>query len=302
MFTVEMNQNDGLSKKKIAHFISLLRERLKSLPASTQFKLTDQEWAASASIDVPLSQKPFNVKGYFQFKPPSKVFALGSIMYDTMLSQDKPMIDICVLPPKDFYDDKDHLNHRYFRKRALYLTWIATKLRDQNSDLVRNLRFSFDFHPMRPVLIFRSTKKNLKVDFRLLIGCQEFIRLDRFLPHQNNIRPHWYKTTTQPPDPDSYLATPFYNSMILQDLNLVSSRTLIQEQLGSEPKLKECIKIAKAWSKRKGFQKLLTFPLTMFVIYLFKKNILKTKMNLNQMFRQTLLAFGEHFLLKNFKI
>ena len=273
MSEVENDKKISILKKKIAIFVNNLRKCLKSIPASSKFKITDQEWAASASIDVPLIQKPFNVHGYFQFESPSKVFAVGSIMYDTLL-ENNSMIDICLLPSKTFYQDKDYLNHRYFRKRALFLTWIAFQLRDNHSDLVKNLRFSFDFHPMRPVLLLNSTQKSLKFDFRLLLGASEFIRPERFLPTQNNVRPHWYNNSTKSPETDSYLATPFYNSMILHDLNLVSSHLLLKEHIGSEKNVKECIKLVKIWCNRKGFQKILNFPLSIFVIYLFKKNIL----------------------------
>jgi U3 small nucleolar RNA-associated protein 22 len=64
------------------------------------------------------------------FAPPTSVSIIGSHATDTAIQGDN-VVDVAVAMPASCFDHKDHLNHRYHAKRALYLAAVAQHLRKQ---------------------------------------------------------------------------------------------------------------------------------------------------------------------------
>ena len=88
---------------------------------------------------------------------------------------------------------KDYLNHKYHVKRALYLAYIAGKLKE--SGLVEEMHFTQGCgNPLKPVL---EVKPKEKLGKRVLIVVHlsppvGAFKLVRFSPEKNNVRPNWY--------------------------------------------------------------------------------------------------------------
>lgn len=63
-----------------------------------------------------------------RFHPPANVRLVGSWAAETA-AQPLAAVDVAVEMPRMCFDEKDHLNHRYFARRAQYLGELATALR-----------------------------------------------------------------------------------------------------------------------------------------------------------------------------
>lgn len=64
------------------------------------------------------------------FVAPTRVYMVGSHATKTAIQQDS-VVDVAVELPASCFERKDHLNHRYLSKRALYLAALATVLANQ---------------------------------------------------------------------------------------------------------------------------------------------------------------------------
>lgn len=282
----------SVESESLLNFLQKFKKRLSAIPPSLDLKITDQEWVKNSDVQVPIIQHPFETRGRFQFNPPEKVVVVGSFIYDTLLKS-KKIIDVLVFMPSICLSPKDNSNHRYFRKRALYLTWIASYLNGECCDIIESSHFSYDYHPMRPVLLVKPIVNGGSFMVRILIGAPQFHELERFLPDRNNVRPSWFlgvETTVE-----SYEPTPFYNSMILHDILIKDIHKSIK-MFASETNVRDCIILIKLWSWNKGFRQFVSFPLTMFLVYCLKKNLVKPRMSPVQLFRKILVLFSKLIL------
>ena len=82
--------------------------------------------------------------------PPKVVSLVGSLAYGTATTG-TIVADMAVEMPRETFDEKDYLNHRYHVKRAVYLTCVAEYLEQQACikvrgwDLMNNdSRFAFN--------------------------------------------------------------------------------------------------------------------------------------------------------------
>ena len=71
-----------------------------------------------------LLQRPLKVH------PPLAVNLIGSLAFGTATAEDV-IADVAMEMPRESFDEKDHLNHRYHVKRAVYLTSVAQFLEQQ---------------------------------------------------------------------------------------------------------------------------------------------------------------------------
>jgi hypothetical protein len=68
------------------------------------------------------------VQRALRFHPAARVYAIGSWAARTM-ARPGTVVDVAVEMPRACFDEKDHLNHRYFARRAQYLGHLAAALR-----------------------------------------------------------------------------------------------------------------------------------------------------------------------------
>lgn len=151
----ELLKEVRLSEKKkdrIDAFLLEVNHRIKRVPSTPESELTDQAWLP-AGIRVPFHQVPYTVKGSFHFLPPAQVTVVGSYPLDTCIRPDIT-VDMALTMPREILQDKDLLNQRYFRKRALYLAHLAHHL--ARDPLFGSVRFSYiNGCHMKPSLLLR---------------------------------------------------------------------------------------------------------------------------------------------------
>ncbi|XP_055936772.1 nucleolar protein 6-like [Argiope bruennichi] len=280
-------------KEKIHQWLETFKEFLRNIPETSPVSIEDL--ALENDVKIPIPQIPKNTKGSFKFVPPSNMIEIGSFALGTMCSS-VPVIDIAVEIPKTFWFGMDFLNHRYHRKRALYLAYIASFLLQEN-DLISDLKFTYQSEDyLKPVLlVIPKDFENVTVCLTAYPSSNAF-KLSRFVPSKNNVRSSWYFENSEDMD-HSVLessATPHYNASVLFDLLLPDINDYLKEKLHTQS-IKDGIILLKLWCTQRGlcsgFGRLNGFILSMFVAYLLKKQKITPLMSAYQVFRSALLGF-----------
>ncbi|XP_012882142.1 PREDICTED: nucleolar protein 6 [Dipodomys ordii] len=290
----ELLKEVRLSEKKkdrIDAFLKEVNQRIKKVPSIPEAELTDQSWLP-AEVRVPLHQVPYNVKGSFCFLPPTQVTVVGSYLLGTCIRPDIN-VDMALTMPREILQDKDGLNQRYFRKRALYLAHLAYHL--AQDPLFGSVRFSYtNGCHLKPLLLLRPHGKDEHLVTVRLHICPplDFFRPCRLLPNKNNVRSAWYLGQSPPEGGSPEPPTPHYNTWILQDTAMESHAQLLSAVLGSALGLKDGVALLKVWLRQRELDKGLGgfngFIVSMLVAFLVSTRKIHTTMSGYQVLRSVL--------------
>uniref|UniRef100_A0A452SLX4 Nucleolar protein 6 n=1 Tax=Ursus americanus TaxID=9643 RepID=A0A452SLX4_URSAM len=275
-------------KERIDAFLREVNQRVLKVPSTLKTELTDQTWLP-AGVRVPLHQVPYTVKGCFRFLPPAQVTVVGSYLLGTCIRPDIN-VDMAVTMPREILQDKDGLNQRYFRKRALYLAHLAHHL--GQDPFFGSVRFSYtNGCHLKPSLLLRPRGKDERLVTVRLHPCPppDFFRPCRLLPSKNNVRSAWYRGQSPPGDEPP---TPHYNAWVLQDMTLESHVQLLSTVLGSALGLKDGVALLKVWLRQRELDKGLGgfsgFLVSMLVAFLVSTRKIHTTMSGYQVLRSVL--------------
>ncbi|XP_027625610.1 nucleolar protein 6 isoform X2 [Tupaia chinensis] len=287
----ELLKEVKLSEKKKDRIDTFLREvnqRIMKVPSVPETELTDQAWLP-AGVRVPLHQVPYTVKGRFRFLPPTQVTVVGSYLLGTCIRPDIN-VDVALTMPREILQDKDGLNQRYFRKRALYLAHLAHHL--AQDPLFGSVHFSYaNGCHLKPLLLLRPHGKDERLVTVRLHPCPppDFFRPCRLLPTKNNVRSAWYRGQSPPGDGSPEPPTPHYNTWVLQDTALESHVQLLSTVLGSASGLKDGVALLKVWLRQRQLDKGLGgfngFLMSMLVAFLVSTRKIHTTMSGYQVLR-----------------
>ena len=102
---------------------------------------TMAEWLEKFNLKIPLEFS--KMKKNFEFLPPNVIETIGSFVDQSLLvkssSRHASLVDLLVEIPHRCIHKKSYLNNEYHEKRAVYLCYLAKKLRQNSS---RILEFS----------------------------------------------------------------------------------------------------------------------------------------------------------------
>nr|CAD7423699.1 unnamed protein product [Timema monikensis] len=237
-----------------------------------RLQLSDQGWLQSMNVKMPMKQQPFGGKGSFQFIKPSAVSIIGSFASNCCVGPDV-CVDLAVEMPqalhnaRDFtpesakrsaeqcFQQSDHLNERYLRKRALYLCHLAGTL--HSCHLVQSASFRLcQGDPSRPVLEVRPAGKLGK---RVVVALRPVpqsgvFKLARFSPEKNNVRPSWFFTTSDAIE-EPYPPTPHHNHSTIQDLVSTANQEYCRLALEGHSNIKDGIRLLKVWLTQRKLNK-----------------------------------------------
>ncbi|OXB79791.1 UNVERIFIED_CONTAM: hypothetical protein H355_012851 [Colinus virginianus] len=241
-------------KKKIDAFLHEINNLLSSIPETPETDITDQTWLPKG-VKVPFLQVPFSVKGKFRFMPPAELSVVGSYLLGTCI---KPEInvDVAVTMPREILQDKDNLNQRYHRKRALYLAHIAQHLSKKN--LFGSVKFAYmNCNHLKPILLLRPQGKDEKLVTVRLHACPapSFFKPSRFYPNKNNVRTAWFLEQSTPKEGTPEPATPHYNNSILCDTVLLSHLHFLSGVSTDFPGMKDGLALLKVWLNQRQLSK-----------------------------------------------
>ncbi|XP_077004029.1 nucleolar protein 6 [Tamandua tetradactyla] len=278
-------------KQRIDAFLQEINQQILRVPPTTETQLTDQAWLP-AGVQVPLHQVPFTVKGCFRFLPPANITIVGSYLLGTCIRPDIN-VDVALTMPREILQDKDGLNQRYFRKRALYLAHLAHHL--AQDPLFGSVHFSYaNGCHLKPLLLLRPCGKDERLVTVRLYPCPppDFFRPCRLLPTKNNVRSAWYRGQNLSGDGSSEPPTPHYNTWVLQDTALESHMQLLSSVLGSAPGPKDGVALLKVWLRQRELDKGLGgfngFLVSMLVAFLVSTRKIHTTMSGYQVLRSAL--------------
>uniref|UniRef100_A0A8C3CHV7 Nucleolar protein 6 n=1 Tax=Cairina moschata TaxID=8855 RepID=A0A8C3CHV7_CAIMO len=278
-------------KKKIDAFLHEINSLLSAIPETSESDLTDQSWLPG-DVKVPFLQVPFDVKGKFRFLPPAQLSVVGSYLLGTCI---KPEInvDMAVTMPREIFQDKDNLNQRYHRKRALYLAHIAHHFSKEK--LFGSVKFAYmNSSHLKPILLLRPQGKDEKLVTVRLHACPApgFFKLSRFHPSKNNVRTAWFMEQSAPKEGAPEPPTPHYNNSILCDTVLLSHLQFLSSAATDFPGMKDGIALLKVWLNQRQLSKGLGcfngFLVSMLVAYLLVKRKIVRVMSGYQVLRNVL--------------
>ncbi|XP_061224989.1 nucleolar protein 6 [Neopsephotus bourkii] len=278
-------------KKKIDAFLHEINSLLSAIPETPETELTDQAWLPK-DVKVPFLQVPFSVKGRFRFMPPTELKVVGSYLLGTCI-RPEINVDMAVTMPREIFQDKDNLNQRYHRKRALYLAHIAQHLSKQQ--LFGSVKFAYmNSNHLKPVLLLRPQGKDEKMVTVRLHACPApgLFKPSRFYPSKNNIRTAWFVEQSTPKEGATDPPTPHYNNSILCDTMLLSHLQFLSSAATDFPGMKDGVALLKVWLKQRQLSKGLGcfsgFLVSMLVAYLLMKRKIVKMMSGYQVLRSTL--------------
>ncbi|XP_065716662.1 nucleolar protein 6 [Patagioenas fasciata] len=278
-------------KKKIDAFLHEISSLLSAIPETPETELTDQAWLPKG-VKVPFLQVPFSVKGRFRFLPPAELKVVGSYLLGTCI---KPEInvDVAVTMPREIFQDKDNLNQRYHRKRALYLAYIAQHFSKEK--LFGSVKFAFmNSNHLKPILLLRPQGKDEKMVTVRLHACPApgLFKPSRFYPSKNNVRMAWFMEQSTPKEGAAEPPTPHYNNSILCDTVLLSHLHFLSSAATDFPGMKDGLALLKVWLNQRQLSKGLGcfsgFLVSMLVGYLLMKRKIVKMMSGYQVLRSTL--------------
>lgn len=302
--TEELLKTIKLSEKRlnfIESFSSAITDFLTALPSEEkETPVHELKWLKKNRVVPPIDDNLLfdSTPIKFQFISPASVFPIGSFRSKTVINAD-PVLDMCVDIPNDFFSKGNHLNGIYHRKKALYLSFLASKL--SKWDQISECKFSYAHGNLfQPILMLRPAGKYGKhIVFSLRAVCsEESFKIERLSPEKSNVKQ--LKVVSESDSKivknEEHSATPHYNSSILGDLNTKFNDTNISNIIGDNQHIRDAILLLKIWCKQREFDLgpfgFNGFIISMFVTYLIQKNLITPSMNSYQIIRQVWIHLG----------
>ncbi|KAI9096592.1 Nrap protein [Phlyctochytrium arcticum] len=216
---------------------------------------------ASEGIHIPFPEvkPPSDAQYKFGFKKPTKVFVVGSYLMKTLAKGPSGSnVDLAIQMPESLFQEKDHVNYRYFYKRAYYLSVLAAELKKRQDDLGITLEFeAFQNDRRRPILVLRSTGSVPEYNFaKLGFQIRIFVTIPstvfppaRLAPGRNNVRPSYIS----PNSTADHTPTPHYNAALLHDTTPVTHMNILHQHVTNCAGFRDACILAKVWLNQRGF-------------------------------------------------
>ncbi|XP_067320780.1 nucleolar protein 6 isoform X2 [Anolis sagrei] len=278
-------------RQRIDSFLHEINALLSKIPEAPERDITDQSWLPKG-VKVPLLQFPFNVKGKFRFLPPAEVKVVGSYLLGTCIKPEVN-VDVALVMPREVFQDKDNLNQRYHRKRALYLAHVAHHLAKKK--LFGSVKFAYmNGNHLKPIVLLQPQGKDAKMVTVRLFACpaQDVFKPSRLHPSKNNVRTAWFTEKDSPVAGAVEPPTPHYNNSILWDLGLAPNLVFLSEAASGFQGMRDGVCLLKVWLRQRELDKGLGcfngFLATMLVGYLLAGNKINKVMSGYQVLRNAL--------------
>lgn len=285
-------------KRFIDTWLTSLNDFLMALESDDEKNwATELKWLDQAPLSpvIPFDDSKF----YFQFLTPKSVFPIGSMRTGTVIDV-QPTLDVCVEIPDEFFQKGNHLNGIYHRKRALYLAYVAQKLKEWNEIVECKFLFLRD-DPLRPVLEIKPNGKHGKhIKFQLhAVCCEESFKMERVTPDKSNVKQLMINRKVI--KNEEHTPTPYYNSSLLRDLTTNFNEEFLSNSIGENENVKDAIILLKVWLRQRGldvgYSGFSAYILSMFVAYLIQKERINLSMSSYQIVRHVWINLGKYRLI-----
>ncbi|KAG8881364.1 hypothetical protein FRB97_009629 [Tulasnella sp. 331] len=170
-------------------------------------------------------------------------------------------IDLALEMPADLFQAKDHLNCRFFHKRAFYLAVIAAALVSSPKLSLDVMYDSPQADARRTCITLRQKPTTSPSDFSKLNATIRIclclspnttpIAINRLSPSHSNLR----LAATGKSDnlPGDIRPTPLYNNILLQSLTPITHLLAIYQYKSHIPAFSEALALLRVWANQRGF-------------------------------------------------
>ena len=166
-------------------------------------------------------------------------------------------VRVAVEIPKECFDEKDYLNHRYYSKRLLYLSHILISLRKKGVCKqfgIAEIKWANGCKEMRkPTLIATINVEDLNLQFEIstCIPVDTF-PLAKLSPERNSIRSVKDNSETGSDGAAGLLPTPMYNGGIVEDMLSLGEADVLKEFSSRFEKMGDVATLLMAWAFQNG--------------------------------------------------
>ncbi|CAL1360812.1 unnamed protein product [Linum trigynum] len=273
-------QTSSSFTKLVEDTVSAIRESINQIPEGLE--VTAKE-ARGFVRDIGAD------KAEFKFKRPSYIEVCGSYSINSIARPDTG-VDILLRLPKECFNEKDYLNHRYHAKRFLYLCVIKKFLKSSSS--ISKVEWStFQNEARKPVLlVYPANNISEAPEFfvRVIPTAKSLFDVSRLDLRRNNIRALNQDGSTLP--------SPRYNTSILEDMSLEENNEFLRKTFAGWKELGEALILLKVWARQRSsvyvHDCLNGFLLAIILSYLATHEKINKTMRPLQMFRVTLDFIG----------
>ncbi|KAF9544001.1 hypothetical protein EC957_000270 [Mortierella hygrophila] len=208
----------------------------------------------SVVIPFPSPEPSSDIQYTFGYSAPSAMHLVGSFPLKTVSkSRDGWSVDVAVEMPEELFQEKDHMNYRYFYKRAYYLSVLAAAIQDKKSGMSSTRTEFSTLHgdQRKPILVLHPSGDKSETDFKKMRCTIRIIPYipssvfpaQRLAPGRNNVRS--VDTIEQPP-------TPQYNTALQQDTAFTSHLTFLYQHSKNCAAFKDGCILLKVWATQRG--------------------------------------------------
>ncbi|KAF7731786.1 hypothetical protein EC973_008301 [Apophysomyces ossiformis] len=252
---VNVNYEKHKALQKALHY---LKETFDKIPDGKETLLnvlqTGMERKDKISIPFLRPHPPVDAQYKFKFQKPTAVHVVGSYALKSVTKTKGYFnVDVAVEMPSSIFQEKDHMNNRYFHKRSCYLAVLSKAIKDSNAGF--NLEFStFNGDIRKPVLLVKPSGDKSDLDFtksrciiRILPSiASDVFRVQRLAPGRNNVRPK------EESDATALKPTPQYNASVLTDSTFTANLAFLYQHSKNTPAFKDAIVLARTWLFQRG--------------------------------------------------
>ncbi|CAO3628946.1 unnamed protein product [Cunninghamella blakesleeana] len=240
---------------KLEKSLHNLKSIFDSIPEGKEYLLSDFEsmMKKKHKIMVPYSHltPPSDSQYKFKFIKPSAIHIIGSYPLKSIIKTKTQFnVDVAVEMPSSIFQEKDHMNHRYFYKRACYLSVLA------NAIVLSKKKYKIEYSilngdRLKPILLLKAPEDKSDIDFSKtkavirIIPCikDDIFSAQRLGPGRNCVRPK---------ENDTVLPTPQYNASLLQDTSYTTNLAFLYQHVKNCSAFKDAVILGKAWLHQRG--------------------------------------------------
>ncbi|KAJ8673894.1 hypothetical protein QAD02_015384 [Eretmocerus hayati] len=237
-------------------------------------------------VRIPMQDLPNDCVGTLSYAPPSCIMVGGSYLFDTVVGP-HCTVDVLIEMPESLFQKIDSRNYRYMRKKAMYLSIIASNINQELSEAK-----SFVGNNANPLLKIVPPGKlgtRVTVVIHVVVQGTTFL-MNTCTPGKNNVRPNWFFNADDK-NRDINPPSPFYNGIVLQDLSSVTENLHCSKMVREYANIRDGIVLLKIWLKQRELsghlQSFNGHIITMCVLYLLFVKKLNTFMSSYQIVRNT---------------
>ncbi|KAI8079792.1 Nrap protein [Halteromyces radiatus] len=243
------------SLEKALHHLKTIFD---AIPEGKETLLNDFESTMEKKhkIKVPFPQaRPAKNSQYkFKFIKPSAIHIVGSYALKFVTRTKSAFnVDVAVEMPSSIFQEKDHMNNRYFYKRACYLSVLANAVKSSKKGF--KVKFGlFNGDIQKPILLINGSGDKSDTDFtktKAIIRIIPYINSEVFSaqrlgPGRNCLRAQEESTV------ENLSSTPQYNASILQDTSYTTNLAYLYQHSKNCAGFKDAIVLAKTWLYQRG--------------------------------------------------